>query len=193
MYLSRQQMAGLNSAAVNRAYMARTGLTYAGQVLWTSDEVEILRRLYPDYRALVLLLPGRTLRAISKKAVRLGLARSRLIWSEAEFATMKPLYVRGTPVREILPRLNNKTAKQVWAKASGKAIRRPRKAPCPTGFLVLDAVRRRAFDLNISMRDLDALAGRCGYFRRPRHLDWSAVQRVLPHLGGSTTVAWHLD
>jgi hypothetical protein len=193
MYLSGQQRAGLNSAAVNRAYMARTGLTYAGQQVWTSDEIDVLRSRYPDYPTLLRLLPGRTARAISNKAGRLGLARSRFIWSEPEFGAMKPLYLRGMPMREILPRLNNKTAKQVWRKASARGVRRPKRPPCLTGLAIVDAVRRRAFELNFSMKDLDTITGRNGYFRCPRHVDWSAVQRILPYLGGCATVAWPVD
>lgn len=193
MYLSGQQKAGLNSAAVNRAYMAKTGLTYAGQKIWTFDEIVVLRSWYPDYQSLLRLLPERTARAISNKAGKLGLARSRFIWSEPEFATMKPLYLRGMPMREILPWLDNKTAKQVWKKAWNRGVRRPRRPPRLTGFAVLDAVRRRAFELNFSMKDLDTITGRNSYFRCPRHVDWKAVQQVLPYLGGSATVVWRLD
>ncbi|MBK1976156.1 hypothetical protein JIX58_10410 [Brevundimonas diminuta] len=181
----------MNSAAVNRAYMARTGLTYSGQRLWTIEEIAILRNLHPDYGALVRALPGRTLAAIQNKAQRFGLVRPRRIWSEAEFAAIKPLYVRGAPMPEILDRLESKTKRQVWTKAANRGIRRPRRAPCLTGFAVLDSVRRRAFDLRLSMADLDDLAGRKSYFKRPRRMDWSAVQRVLPHLGGQVEVFWH--
>jgi hypothetical protein len=59
MQLSRQQLAALNAAAANRAYMAKTGLTYSGQSLWTPKEISALR-LYPDYRALVRALARRT-------------------------------------------------------------------------------------------------------------------------------------
>jgi len=54
-----------------------------------------------------------------------------------------------------------------------------------------DAVRRRAFALRMSMTELDAAAGRGAYFRYPRRVDWSAVQRVLPQLGGRIAVSWH--
>lgn len=193
MQLSRQQRAAMTSAAVNRAYMARTGLTYSGQRVWTIEEIAILRNLHPDYGALVQALPGRTLGAIQNKAQRLHLVRPRRIWSEGEFTIMKPLYARGVPMADILERLDRKTSKQVWAKASGRSIRRPRRVPCLTGHAPVDAVRRRAFDLHMSMADLDAIAGRRGYFQRPRRIDWSAVQRVLPHLGGRVEVCWHGD
>lgn len=191
MQLSRQQRAALNAAIVNRAYMRRTGLTYAGQRLWTTLEMETLRRLHPDYGALVRALPGRTRKAIESKAQRLGLPKARRVWSEAEFHLMKPLYVQGAPMRSILERLPGKTARQVWAKAFRCGIRRPRNPPRTTGLALVDAVRRRAFELYMSMAELDEAAGGRACFRHPRRVDWSAVQRVLSQLGGRIAVSWH--
>jgi hypothetical protein len=133
---------------------------------------------------------SRTTAPIQHKAQRLGLVRPLRIWSEGEFAAMKPLYVRGAPMAQILERLDDKTKQQVWSKAASRKLRRPRQAPCLTGFPVIDTIRRRAFDLNLSMADLDALVGRRRYFQRPRRLDWAAVQRILPHLGGCADVVW---
>ncbi len=191
MQLSRQQRAALNAAIVNRAYMRRTGLTYAGQRLWTTLEIETLRRLHPDYGALVGALPGRTRKAIETKAQSLRLPEPRQVWSEPEFQLMKPLYVQGVPMRTILEGLPGKTAKQVWAKAFGRSIRRPRRPPRTTGLAPVDAVRQRAFELCMSMVELDEAAGGRAYFRRPRRVNWSAVQRVLPQLGGRIAVSWH--
>lgn len=190
MQLSRQQLAALNAVAVNRAYMARTGLTYSGQRLWTPKEISALR-LYPDYRTLVRALPGRTRKAIESKVWRCGLAKPLRVWSEAEFRVMKRPYVQGVPMAAILSLLPGKTAQQVWSKASSRGIRRPRRLLKLTGFAPVDAVRRRAFDLHISMTDLDVMAGRRSYFKPPRRTDWSAVQQVLPHLGGKAAVHWH--
>lgn len=191
MQLSRQQLAALNAAAANRAYMARTGLTRSGKRLWMPKEIRTLWRLYPDYEALVQALPGRTRKAIECKVWSCGVARPLRVWNEVEFGVMKPLYIRGAPMTTILERLPGKRARQVWSKASHHKIRRPRRPPRPTGFAAVDAVRRRAFDLHLSMADLDAIAGRRGYFQRPRRTDWSAVQRVLPHLGGRPAIHWH--
>lgn len=191
MQLSRQQKAALNAVVVNRAYMMRTGLTYSGHRLWTAREIKTLRRLHPDYRALDKALAGRTRYATQHKARRIGLAQSRRIWSEAEFYAMKPLYVQGAPMQEILDRCPGKTARQVRGKAARHGLRRPRRPPRPTGIGPVDTVRRRAFDLHMSMSDLDEIAGRRSYFRRPQRLDWAAVQRVLPSLGGHIVMSWH--
>ena len=182
MQLSRHQLAALNAAAANRAYMARTGLTSRGHRLWTPKEISTLR-LYPDYRALVRTLPRRTRKAIESKVWRCGLAKPLRVWSEAEFGIMKRLYVQGAPIAVILSRLPGKTARQVWSKASSRNIRRPRRPPRLTGLVPVDAVLLRAF----------VIAGRRSYFRSPRRTNWSVVQRVLPHLGGQAAVHWHED
>lgn len=103
---------------------------------------------------------------------------------------MKPLHLRGVPISEIVELLPGKTARQIWSKAFHCRIQRPRRPPKTTGLDPVDAIRRRAFDLNMSMVDLDMIAGRCCYFRRPRRTDWKAIQRVLPHLGGVAVVRW---
>jgi hypothetical protein len=192
MQLSRQQLGALNAAAANRAYMARTGLTYSGQRLWTPKEITALQ-LYPDYQALVRTLPRRTRKAIESKVWRCALAKPLRVWSEAESSIMKRLYVQGAPMAVILSRLPGKTARQVWSKASSRNIRRPRRPPRLTGLVPVDAVLLRAFDLNISVPDLNVIAGQRSYFRSPRRTNWSVVQRVLPHLGGQAAVHWHED
>lgn len=168
-------------------------MSYSGQRLWTVDEIDTLKRLYPDYEALTLALPERTRKAIGTKLQRCNLAMPRRVWSEAEFAIMKPLYVRGAPMSTILDRLPGKTARQVWAKASHRKVRRPRRPPGKTGLALVDEVRRRAFDLNFSMAELDASVARRNYFRCPRRLDWTALQRALACLDGRVMVVWHGD
>jgi hypothetical protein len=51
--------------------------------------------------------------------------------------------------------------------------------------------RRRAFELNMSMAELDEAIGGRAYFRHPRRVNWSAVQRALPQLAGRVAVSWH--
>ena len=114
--------------------MRRTGLTYAGKRVWTAQEIATLRSLHPNYGAFARALSGRTRNAIEKKSQRAGLPKPRRIWSNREFQLIKPLYAQGAPMRTILRLLPGKTAKQVWAKAAARGVRRPRRPPCITGF-----------------------------------------------------------
>ena len=118
MQLSRNQRTGINVAAAVRERMRRTGMTNAGHYLWSEEEVATLRRLYPDYNALVEALPRRTRFAIIRKAATLGIAKPLRIWLPDEFASQaKRSYIAGDPVREIAERLRQKTPKQVYGQA----------------------------------------------------------------------------
>lgn len=186
--LTRNQRAGINAAARNRDFMARTGLTYAGDKIWTEMEVATIRAAYPDYEAAQCALPHRSLKAIMSKARRSGITKPRRVWRPGEFSGIKPQYVGGTAMAEILPAVPAKTAPQVYSKASSRKVRRPRKPPKDTGLSIVDTVRRRAFDLRLSMADLDALVGSGSYFRRPRVEKWRHLNVAIKLLGGTIEV-----
>lgn len=192
MQLSPAQRGAINAAAVNRAYMRRTGLTYAGQKLWTEAGARLVRQHHPDYDILVQLLPGRTRCAIQHKARKLGVAKDRRIWSDWEEKVMRPAYVRGDPIDDIVASLDGKTKKQVWAKAAQRKIRRPRRRPKLLNLPVIDDIRQHAFDLRLTMRDLDEIAGSRRYFRKPCYYNWKALDAAIQWLGGTPRVAWHV-
>ena len=193
MGLSRAQIAGLMGGARARAYAERTGWTYGGDKVWTAEEIATLRRLYPDYRALETVLHDRTRRAIEHKAARLGIARRLRIWRPDEETRLRPPYVRGVPVSEILPLLNDKSAKQTWGKANHLKLKRPRRRPKSTGLPLIDEIRNRAFDLNISMRELDEIAGGKGLLRGPKRERWTAIGRAVRALDGELVVTFGSD
>ena len=68
--------------------------------------------------------------------------------------------------------------------------RMPRRQPKPTGLLLVDSVRQRAFYLRITMTELDSFIGRKRYFVGARHVDWAAIQRAMVLLGGTPIVRW---
>lgn len=186
--LTRNQRAGINAAARGSDFMARTGVTYAGHKVWTSPEIETLRRQYPDYQAMAAALPHRTLSAIKTKTVRLKIARTRRVWAHSEFSSIKPPYAHGVRMAAILPAVPGKSAPQVYSKAASKKVRRPRRRPKLVGFAIVDAIRQRAFDLRLSMTDLDLMLGSKTYFRRPRSENWRLLHRAIVLLGGKVHV-----
>lgn len=189
MVLSRQQKASLNAVAGTRRRMARTGYTNAGQLLWSTREVDFLVGAYPDYDLAVRQLPGRTRRAIRQKARRLGLARREPVWDEAGEKKLKPRYPTTEPVRAIATELE-KSSKQVWSKANRLRLRRPRRRPKDVADPILHSIRQRAFDLNISLTELGEATSSGAYFlspgRRRRHL---AIIRALRVLGGTIVLS----
>jgi hypothetical protein len=178
----------INSAASHRAYMARTGLTRSGARIWTADEIAILRERYPDYAAAQRLLPHRTMRAIQQKAVTLGITTPRRSWREGDVSRLKPRYPTREPVQVIAEDLGRRK-KAVWDKASKLRIRRPRRRPSAVDDPLVHSIRQRAFDLHISIKELDDEAGGGTYFRRPtKKRNWRAITKALRCLGGELVI-----
>ena len=105
---------------------------------------------------------------------------------------MRPAYVRGDPIEDVVVLLDGKTKRQVWAKAAQRKIRRPRRRPKLLDLPVIDDIRQRAFDLQLTMRDLDEIAGSGAYFRKPSYYNWKALAAAIQWLGGTPRVAWHV-
>jgi len=190
MQLSKAQRGALNSAARNRAHMRRTGTTYAGQRLWSPDELEALRAHRGDVAGQIRAIPTRTPKAIEMKRKRMGLVKPLRVWSERQVRTMKPPYVDGAPVSGIAA-LTYKTNRQVWAKAARCRLRRPKKPPKIVGIPLYDKIRRRAFDLHLSMRDLAEMTGSRSYFHGGSAIiNWKAVLRAVDNLDGELVVRW---
>lgn len=164
MILSRNQRAAMNAAASTRAFHARTGFTRAGQRLWTDEEIAALRQHYPDQVKCQVSIPLRTWVAIKGKALRLGLARPLRVWLHREEQVVRRDYPSEISVVDIAAAVA-KTDRQVWGKASSKRLRRPRKRPLPAPDPLVDAIRQRAFDLSITLADLDRDIGHGSRFR----------------------------
>jgi hypothetical protein len=172
--------------------MAKFGTTLAGQKLWTPAEINLLRRLYPDYRRACAALPHRTRLAIMGKAARAGITRPLRIWSDDDLKRLKALYCRGVPMREISALFPDKTAKQIWHRAARSGWRRPPKPPKLRNIDVYDAVRSRAFALRLTMRDLAALSGTGSYFlQMPSRTNWKKISKAVSLLEGHLSIHWN--
>ncbi|CAH0496457.1 hypothetical protein [Novosphingobium sp. CECT 9465] len=187
---ARRYRSGLQGQSIIYRHIARTGLTLAGTAVWTSDEIAILRRHHVNREALPALLPRRTVKAIGNKLRRLGLVCARRIWNAQETAALRSPYRTGVPIDDLLTMFPGKSKRQIWGKAFAIGVRRPRRAPKPTGLALVDDVRARAFAYRLSMTDLDSFLGTHGYFVRPRHLNWSALHKAIELLGGMPELVW---
>jgi|GEM_PF-1717514 len=182
---------GARSADRLRRQMARTGFTLAGQRLWSDAEVNLLRRLYPDYRKACIALRGRSRSAVQSKALRLGITRPLQIWSDEELRRLKVSYRHGSSMHEIRMLLPGKTAKQIYHRTAYSGWRRPRKPPKITGLKPYDDVRARAFACRMSMRDLASSSSTGSYFlQRPNRNDWKKIRKAVALLDGNMMVVW---
>lgn len=181
---------GIEAKDAALARMLRTGLTPSGIALWSSEEDEILRATYPDLAAAGAKLLRRTTRGISGRARKLGLSRSRRVWTSDETRRFPPLYKSDAPISAVIEQFPGKTKRQAWSKGSNLRIRRPRRQLKPTGFTIVDLIRARAFGLGYTMTDLDEWTGFKRYWRGPRHVNWLAIDRALRLLGGIVMPVW---
>lgn len=189
MQLSRAQRQAINASAAAKEWMRRHGRTPKGHRLWAPDEDEIVRRLYPDYRALELALPHRTRKALEMHVAWLGIAPPRRIWADWEVVFTKPRYRSGLPIAELVGGLTEKTPKQVWRKASSMGWRRPRRPPLPTGHTLFDAVRSRAHELNIALSELGESLGSRRALTGGRPPSLRRLARAVVLLDGALTTA----
>ncbi|WP_117195265.1 hypothetical protein [Rhizobium terrae] len=190
MLLSLAQRRGLDGKDTIFRHIERTGFTIAGAPIWTSAELGILQRLYPDLDAVARALPQRTPTAITHKARQIGLVPPLRIWSASDAQKLRKPYVAGVPIDTLSEMFPRKSKRQIWHTANSMGYRRPRRAPKITGMPLVDSIRRRAFDLHITMTELDAIVGKVQYFVCPRHVDWGALQRAMEFLGGRPMVCW---
>lgn len=186
--------AGAASAERGRERMKRAGCTPKGHLLWTKEEEDIVRRHAGDYQGAVRALGGRrSYSAVRSRSQALGLAPKRTHWTGEQVLRLRKVYRWGTPaeMREAFP---GRSLGYIHNMARYFGLSRPRKPFAPTGFPVLDEIRRRCFECALSMVDLDAMAGTGTYFAsagwHARHLRMSAVAKAVKALGGELTVKW---
>lgn len=180
------------TAQATRVRMRRAGITPLGHRLWTSKEDAIVARLYPDYSALRKALRNRTHSGIRHRVSHLGIAIKRHLWTSQEKARLRRLYPtadRAALLREF-PALE---WKQIESKVLAMKLYKARKRPSTTGIPIIDSIRARAFELNLSMVELDAMAWSKSYFQKAgwrRGIRRTAVYRAIEALDGQVVPVW---
>jgi hypothetical protein len=84
--------------------------------------------------------------------------------------------------------------RQIAAKARHIGVRRMRRKLNATGHPLIDMIRDRAFDLRLSMVDLDAMAGTKRYFQKSSWCNGrpnrKALLQAVEALGGEVSIRW---
>lgn len=184
---------GAASACRARERMARTGRTPNGHWLWTKKEDDIVRGLYPDYKTLQRKLRRRTYHALRARARTLDVVTRRHKWLGSEISRLRRMYPRASR-QELLDAFPEVTWSKIAAIANHHGIRRAPRTLAASGHPVIDAIRARAQHLNLSMVDLDAMAGTKRYFQKAAwcngNFNRKAVLRAVEALGGEVSICW---
>lgn len=158
---------------------------------WTLKEHEVVVTHWPDVAAIEKRLPHRSRIAIQSFAGKCNLRREIHFWTGSEDALLRKRVREGVPRKLIAAELHM-DVDQVQNRMQYVGIRYGKRPPQPTGHRLMDAIMHRAFTLNMSRRDLDAVCGG-GQFSRwspKRKICIRRVKRAVDYLGGELDVHW---
>lgn len=162
---------------------------------WTPHELELVKLHFPNRKKLEQLLPERTWIAIRSRAGLLGLRKKLRRWLASDLSKLKKMWSAGESREALEAALPNYTWDQIRFQARSQRFHRPVKSFAPSGHPIIDQIKQRARELNMSMRDVDALAGSGQYFlsanwiKKPRpHARY--VAKAVAALDGDLTAVW---
>ena len=182
-------------AEATRRRIQWAGRTPRGHPLWTMDEDQVVKCLYPDYIKIRRTLRRRTYYALRNRARHLDVVKRRHVWKTHEIAQVRRLYLVAS-TKELTAAFPGMTWHQIAGKARHIGLRGRKPKLKPTGHALIDAVRARAMARGWSMVDLDAIAGTRRYFQKAgwhtsRHPNHSALLKAVEVLEGAISVSWH--
>lgn len=201
-HYERLQRAGQVGGLASRDWMRRNGRTQLGQKLWEDHENAAIRSLWPDYEAIKAALPHRTYGAIQAQAARIGASAKGHVWTTGEVLRLRRIFPTATHA-ELLAAFPGVSLRAIRSHAFRLNLRRAVKPYGPTGCALLDELRDRCRFLNLSMADLDAMAGTGTYFQRSgwrsgrragastnRQFSYERVVKGILAIGGNVVADW---
>lgn len=119
---------------------------------WRPEEDDFLVRHYPDYRAIHMHFPDKTLNALWSRAKYLGIQRRKRMWTAAEVRRLIK-QSREMSLRELFDAHPDRSQNQIrhHLRMAG-ALKRD--APALSGIELVDDMRRRCRDSSVSVRAL---------------------------------------
>jgi hypothetical protein len=166
-----------------------------GKPAWCEADNETVKALFPDKKALCKALPNRTWIAIRSRAGLFGLRKKQRRWLACDLSRLKRMWTAGAPKAELCVALPKYDWDQIRRQARCRGFRRPKRVLIVTGCTVIDQIKARAQYLNLSMGDVDAMAGTKDYFhsagwRRTMHPNVNAVGKAILALDGDLLATW---
>lgn len=131
---------------------------------WPLAEDETIKELYPNTRRILRKLPHRTRSQIKYRARCLGVLKQNRSWLASEVARLRRLYPTRTKA-EVLAAFPGWKWERIKTKVITLRLRKTRRRLKAANMPLLDEIRECAFLRNLSMVDVDALAGTRRYFQ----------------------------
>lgn len=159
---------------------------------WTLKEHEVVVSFWPDVGAIEQRLPHRTGRAIRAFASKCNLTNERHTWTAAEDTKLRKLAAAGHSRRTIAAEMGM-SFNQIAGRLSYARIPIARKPPSPSNNPLVNAIRQRAFDLHMTLSDLDRSLGDRKIFQQAsgnQKVGRSHIERAVKALGGRLVVEW---
>lgn len=187
-----------NTAARMRKLIRARGETARGFLVWKNWEDDICRQIYPDYSALRKALPHRTQAALQKRCSALGIQRKVHRWTAKEISDLRRMY-SSAGAHELRERFTRFSTREIRRKAQELGLQRLRKPYQKSGNSLLDALRERAHDQNLTMLHLDEFAQSGEYFHRrywrigKGKIKYDIIVKAIQELGGRLTVDWGVE
>lgn len=159
---------------------------------WTLREHEVVVPHWPDVDQIARRLPHRSATPIRHFAGRCNLRKPVHFWTPEQTSVLRKRVAEGVPGKLIATELGLKP-QQVASRMRHMGLTYPRRAPKPSGNALVDSVRQRAFDLNISMKDLDeACRSGCQFacHRLGRGIHIKHIIKAAKVLDGEICIRW---
>jgi len=159
---------------------------------WTLKEHEVVVSHWPDVSEIARRMPYRSERAIRAFAGRCNLTTPRHTWTAAQDSKLRKLAAAGLPRKEIAAEIGLGVG-QVAGRLNYCKIHVARRPPAPSSDPLVDAVRQRAFEMDLSLADLDRSLGNRKIFQQAsgqQRVKLAHVERAIKALGGQLVAKW---
>lgn len=160
---------------------------------WTLKEHEVVVSHWPDVDEIGRRLPHRTRKAIQAFAGKCNLRKPIHFWTDEQNSLLRRRVREGVPAKEIAREIGL-TKLQVTNRMRYIGLTYPRRPPKPCGNEIVDAIKKRAFVLNISMKELDEACRSGGQFQRYapcRKIHIKHIVKATRVLDGNLTIRWN--
>lgn len=159
---------------------------------WTLKEHEVVISHWPDVDEIERKLPHRSRSAIQNFAGKCNLRKPIHTWTQAQHSLLRRRVAEGMPRQKIANELGL-TVLQVGNRMRYSGLNYNRRPPKPTGHALIDSIKKRAYDLNISLKELDEACASGHQFAKyspARRIHIKHMIKATKVLDGKLAIQW---